>query len=115
MGAGANKKTGGGRNVRVRHKDLRADVAAKIKAWRVVRTETQATVARALGVSESTVNMWEAGERFPNPENLLGLAEVLGIPPCRFFRSAESACSNVRTPGSSPAAADEWRPSRRNR
>lgn len=91
-GCGGSEVAGDGEAPCARRKDLRSKVAAQIKAWRLAREETQATVAIALGVAESTVNMWEKGERFPNPENLLGLAEVLGIPPCRFFQSADSAC-----------------------
>ena len=75
--------------------DLRSSVAAQIKAWRNARAETLSSIASALGVSESTVYMWEAGERFPNPENLVGLADVLGIPPCKFFLTDHSTCCRV--------------------
>jgi transcriptional regulator with XRE-family HTH domain len=50
------------------------------------------TIARALGVAESTVSMWETGKRFPSPENLVGLAKVLEVPPCKFLLSGESTC-----------------------
>jgi transcriptional regulator with XRE-family HTH domain len=49
-------------------------------------------VAGELGVSISTVNAWELGERFPKAEHFEALANYTGMPPCHFFCSRADEC-----------------------
>jgi transcriptional regulator with XRE-family HTH domain len=82
-----------GREPRARKtENLRALVAARIRTWRTARRESLKSLARTLGVAESTLSMWESGKRFPNPENILCLAQVLGVAPCAFFATEASRC-----------------------
>lgn len=41
----------------------------------------RATVARHLGLDETTVYLWEVGKRRPNGENLIALAQLYEVEP----------------------------------
>jgi transcriptional regulator with XRE-family HTH domain len=71
--------------------DIRSLVARRIRSWRLKHNYKLCTIARKLGVSESTVSMWETGERFPNPENLAALAILMQTPPCYLFCQQQDA------------------------
>jgi transcriptional regulator with XRE-family HTH domain len=71
--------------------DIRSLVARRIRSWRLKKHFKLCTIARKLGVSESTVSMWETGERFPNPENLAALAILMQAPPCYLVCQKKNA------------------------
>lgn len=50
----------------------------KIKKLRVFVNMTQKELAKKMGLSPSTVSMWEKGERNPRTEKLPELASALG-------------------------------------
>lgn len=54
---------------------------------------TQAEIGRALGVGKSTVNKWVKGERTPTMQNLIELAELLGIEMKEIWEGAVSVPS----------------------
>lgn len=43
------------------------------------RLYTQAYLARQLGVTQSTVAMWETGKVVPSMKNILALADLYGV------------------------------------
>lgn len=54
---------------------------ALLRRLREQRGLSQSALARAVGVSASTVNMLEAGQRRPGRETALGLARALDLDP----------------------------------
>ena len=56
-----------------------AALAARIRTLIEASDYTQADVGRALGVAKSTVNKWMSGGRTPTMQNLIELAELLGV------------------------------------
>lgn len=50
----------------------------KIERWRGGQGWTQETLAKKVGVDQTTVSDWESGKYAPNPEHLRKLGE-LGI------------------------------------
>lgn len=65
----------------------------KIKKLRVFVNMTQKELAKKMGLSPSTVSMWEKGERNPRTEKLPELARALGCSIDELFQgeSEESA------------------------
>ena len=78
---------------------MRLRLGREIRAWRESQGLKLESVAASVGVSISTISLWERGHRYPNIENLVALASVLRIPPCRFL------CTLVAPPGWPPGAA----------
>lgn len=64
---------------------LRLTIARRIRECRARSGEKIGAVAKALGVSESTVSMWESGKRHPNPDHLEALARAYDVPVWFFF------------------------------
>ncbi len=78
------------------HRDLLADLADgpppgiaapdpialrigfEIRRWRRLRGHSVCGLARAIGVSHSTVSRWESGERRPTLPHLIALGRVFG-------------------------------------
>ena len=54
-------------------------VGKRIRAAREAAGMTQAEVAKALGVSEASIRLYELGKRKPNPEVLERIAAAVGI------------------------------------
>lgn len=52
---------------------------------RVMLGLTQRDLAQQLNISERTVNRWEKGKNYPNPEQLAYIAEMSGRPIAYFF------------------------------
>lgn len=48
----------------------------------------QSDLAERLGVSKSTVSMWETGERTPTLETLEAIADVLNVSPAELWGTA---------------------------
>jgi transcriptional regulator with XRE-family HTH domain len=58
----------------------RTETGMKIKVARVKKGWSQTALADRLHVSQATVALWESGNTFPKPNNLVELAELLDIP-----------------------------------
>ncbi len=54
-------------------------IGERIRAWRLRFDYSQASLATAVGVNQSTVAMWEAGKRTPKGPALNQLLRVLGV------------------------------------
>ena len=56
------------------------DLGARIRAARQAAGLSQEKLAERLGLTRQAVTKWETGQSAPSTENLLRLAEVLGVP-----------------------------------
>lgn len=64
---------------------MRRTFAANLRRIRGARGFKRYGAARELGVSASTWSRWEAGQRFPTPPLLAGIAALLQAPVADFF------------------------------
>lgn len=62
---------------------------ATLGEMREDRGLTQEEVAKALGVDQSTVCLWEKGKTFPRPETAFRLAELLGCELSDIYRAKQ--------------------------
>ena len=72
--------------------DIRASFATAFRNWRLKNHVPLKTIAVELGVSISTVNSWELGERFPTGRNFEMLVDYTGVPPCKLFCVMADKC-----------------------
>lgn len=82
------------------------DFSVLVKALRDKRGLTQEQLAREIGVSFSTVNVWENGRRKPQPylaKRLLEMADEAGLDPSEYV-------DTDGPPGSTRKAAERRRP-----
>ena len=73
--------------------DIRKNFAIVFKTWRQRNSLLLKQIAADLGVSASTVNLWEMGRRFPTGKNIEALAQYTGLPPCRLFCLMAAKCT----------------------
>ena len=57
----------------------------RLRRIRQRRSLSQRALARAVGVSQTTVHLAETGERVPHERTIGALAEALGVEPQDFF------------------------------
>lgn len=74
------------------HCDIRTSFATAFRNWRLKNHIPLKTIALDLGLSISTVNSWELGERFPTGRNFEMLVNYTGVPPCRLFCVMADKC-----------------------
>jgi transcriptional regulator with XRE-family HTH domain len=74
------------------HCDIRINFAKAFGAWRKKSNLPLKKIAADLGISLSTVNSWELGQRFPTAEHFQALVNYTGIPPCRLFCLMADKC-----------------------
>ena len=74
------------------HCDIRASFAQAFRAWRKRRGIPLKQIATELGLSASTVNSWETGQRFPTGRHFEKLVNYTGVPPCRLFCVMADKC-----------------------
>ena len=72
--------------------DIRSGFATAFRAWRLKHHVPLKQIARDLGLSVSTVNSWELGERFPTGRNFERLVDYTGVPPCKLFCVMADKC-----------------------
>jgi transcriptional regulator with XRE-family HTH domain len=72
--------------------DIRTSFAKAFGAWRRKKKITLKEIAAELGISVSTVNSWELGERFPTGEHFQALVNYTRVPPCRLFCILADKC-----------------------
>ena len=71
---------------------VRKSFAAAFKKWRRQNNIPLKQIAADLGVSITTIDLWESGRRFPCSEHLDALAEYIGLLPCQFFCILADQC-----------------------
>lgn len=79
-------------------RQVRRDFCLKLTEWRRESGWSLDSLAVAVGVSPSTVSLWQTGKRFPNLENLIALGTVMSAPPCHFFCPIVSAAGKPVAP-----------------
>lgn len=62
-----------------------AEIQISLEAARVNAELTQAEMAGIMNVDRSTIRRWEKGEKIPNFDESIRLAEVYGIPTDNIF------------------------------
>ncbi|MEI6395708.1 MAG: helix-turn-helix transcriptional regulator [Verrucomicrobiota bacterium] len=72
--------------------DIHASFAIAFKNWREKNKLPLKKVAADLGLSLSTINLWERGKRFPTGPHFQMLTEYTGMPPCRLFCVVADKC-----------------------
>ncbi len=72
--------------------DLCASFAKAFRHWRLNSGIPLKQIAKDLGLSVSTVNSWELGERFPSGRNFERLVNYTGVPPCKLFCVKADQC-----------------------
>ncbi len=53
-------------------------IGGEIRRWRHLRGHSVTGLARAVGVSHSTVSRWESGQRRPTLPHLIALGRIFG-------------------------------------
>lgn len=53
-------------------------IGGEIRRWRRLRGHSVCGLARAVGVSHSTVSRWESGQRRPTLPHLIALGRIFG-------------------------------------
>lgn len=65
------------------------EVGRRIVAARRDAEMTQRQLAKAIGISPSTMCLWEGGVARPNSSRILDIARVLGVDPAVFNEGVE--------------------------
>jgi Zn-dependent peptidase ImmA (M78 family)/predicted XRE-type DNA-binding protein len=68
----------------------RSAVGSQIRLFRERRGMSQAELARMLGRTQTAVSYWEAGRRSPDIDDLIALANALGLEPAELLRPVAS-------------------------
>lgn len=61
------------------------DLPLRIASWRKAKTLTQAQLAAAVGVSKSSVSLWESGSTSPSQAHLTATVGALGLTMAEFY------------------------------
>ena len=65
--------------------DIRASFATAFRNWRLKSNIPVKKIAEDLGITISTVSLWESGKRFPTGRHLEKIVDYTGVPPCQLF------------------------------
>ena len=76
------------------HCEVRASFACAFRSWRRRSRVPLKRIAADLGLSVSTVNAWELGQRFPTGYNFELLVAYTGLPPCRLLCVMVEECDS---------------------
>lgn len=68
---------------------IRRAIGMRIQLWRMERGWTLDVLAGHVGVSASTVSLWEHAKRTPSLENLVGLSALMGVAPGELLADEE--------------------------
>jgi transcriptional regulator with XRE-family HTH domain len=70
-------------------------IADRIKLLREKKEWTQATLAKQLGVTRSSVNAWELGISIPSTQYIVELAKIFGVSTDYLLGVESSATINI--------------------
>ena len=73
------------------------DIGERIKTMRLARGMSQGDLAAALHCGQSTVAMWEGGQRQPDLDMIDYLADVFNVPPYAILFSEEEIARRIET------------------
>lgn len=74
-----------------REKTVHDTFCGRLRELRRKNGYTQASLAKALGVSQTTISSWEAGSWVPNFDNLERIAKIFGVP-VGYLLGEEETC-----------------------
>jgi transcriptional regulator with XRE-family HTH domain len=75
--------------------------------WRTDKGLTQQQLGDRLGKSDVTVSRWETGERRPDDDTRVAIAEALGIDPLDLFRRPEEQSADALLRDQPPEIVDQ--------
>lgn len=78
--------------------DIRASFATALRNWRQTHNLTLNQVATDLGLSASTINLWEQAKRFPAVRHFDLVAAYTRVPPCRLICLMADDCLSSGCP-----------------
>lgn len=81
----------------------------QIARHRKLRRLTQQGLADRLGVEQPTIQRWESGARTPDANDLIRLADALGIAPGDLYQLPEARAIGPRIPIKGAVGAGLWR------
>lgn len=64
----------------------RRQIGERLRAARLGANHTQLSLGRAVGRDHRTIHRWETGQRVPSLDDLLLLADALGVSPADLVR-----------------------------
>ena len=76
----------------LQEENARQILGRNLRQWRQDHGLLLKQMAPGIGVSESTLNAWETGFRFPSTDHLPALAQFFGVPICFLLRSQPGTC-----------------------
>ncbi|MBU2488011.1 MAG: helix-turn-helix domain-containing protein [Proteobacteria bacterium] len=79
------------------------NLGSRIKRLRARRGQSQAELARLVGVTPSTISQVESNTIYPSIPGLVKMAEVMGVEPGYFFGPAHRARNTVHRQAEAPA------------
>ena len=71
-------------------------VAERIHELRNINDMTQATLARRMGVTRSSVNAWEMGISIPSTDKIVELSEIFHTSTDYLLGLSDSECINLQ-------------------
>ena len=69
-----------------------------LRAWRLTNGVTQGTVALTLGVSQTSVRLWEFGQMRPTKDHVAGIGKAPRAPVCHAKIGERASSCLVRLP-----------------
>lgn len=72
------------------------NIHSRIKSQRLVHGLTQESLAKKLGINRVSISQWERGDTSPKGNNLVRLAEILGVKP-EWLLFGDDAASSTGT------------------
>ncbi|MEE1952308.1 LexA family protein [Aeromonas sp. 75A] len=72
------------------------NIHSRIKSQRLVHGLTQESLAKRLGINRVSISQWERGDTSPKGNNLVRLAEILGVKP-EWLLFGDDAASSTGT------------------
>lgn len=76
--------------------DRRKAIAERIKTMRMSRGMSQADLAAALHCAQSTVAMYETGDRLPGLDAVDYLADIFNVPPYAIYYSEKEIYDKIK-------------------
>lgn len=73
------------------------EIGERIKTMRLARGMSQGDLASAVNCRQSTIAMWEGGQRQPDLDMIDFLADVFNVPPYAILFSEEEIARRIRT------------------
>jgi transcriptional regulator with XRE-family HTH domain len=78
--------------------EVRQEIGARVRQVREISGMSQTELARTLATDQSKWSKYELGHRMPDPIEMIGFCEMLGVTLDYIYRGlTQSKCRNPRT------------------